>query len=244
MKAIAFWNRKGGTGKTTTTGNTAAYLAEYGRVLMIDTDPQGNLTSWMAKDPQAELADVLNGTMALTECIQSVGQNLDILPTFAIGGDLKEYAETKLFKQPFAFADLCDSIEQAGYDYAVFDLAPGDSILERSVIGSVDEVILVANPEYFAADGLEAATSTLQEVRKAMRATFSSGKLVANRIHKNYAAHQVLLESYANNPEWSLYRVGQSTKIHDAVMMKGTVKEWDPGNKHAPEYKRLAEGVK
>lgn len=244
MKAIAFWNRKGGTGKTTTAGNTASYLAEYGRVLMIDTDPQGNLTSWMAEDPQAELADVLNGAMALTEAIQNVAENIDILPSFAIGGDLKDFAETKLFKQPFAFADLYDSIEQAGYDYAVFDLAPGDSILERSAIACTDDVVLVANPEYFAADGLEAATSTLHDVKQSMRAQFNSGKLVANRIHKNYAAHQVLLDSYENNPDWSLYRIGQSTKIHDATMMRGTIKEWDPANKYAPEYQRLAEGVK
>jgi chromosome partitioning protein len=239
MKTIAIWNRKGGTGKTTTTGNTGAYLADHGKVLLIDSDPQGNLTSWLAKNPQIELADVLQGSSALQEAIIPIGANLDIVPTFSIGGDLNTFAETRLPSLPFAFVDFQEQVQALGYDYLMYDMAPGDSILQRAILATANEVLLVATPEYFASDGLEAAMAILEEVKKTRRATYHVKKMVINRINKAYASHDVYLENFGQS-DFELYAIGQNTRIHDAVMFHGTIKEWDPGNKFAPIFQSLA----
>lgn len=242
MKTIAIWNRKGGTGKTTVAGNVAAYMGDHGRVLLVDSDPQGNLTSWLAGDYELELADVLNGKATIEKAAKKVVYHLDIIPTFAIGGELNTFAETKLPALPFAIDDLKIEAERAGYDYLVFDMAPGDSILQRSTLATADEVILVASAEYFAADGLESAIEILNEVRRTRRAQFNVRRLVVNRLNKTYASHDVFLTNFKESG-FELYQIGQNTRIHDAVMFHGTIKEWDPGNKFAPVFQSLAGAI-
>jgi cellulose biosynthesis protein BcsQ len=170
-----------------------------------------------------------------------IRENLDLIPSFAIGGDLKQWSETQLPSKPFAFADLGEAARR--YAYMVLDLAPGDSILEWSALASADEVVLVAAPEYFSSDGLESAQDSLNRIRADRRARFSSSRLVVNRINRSYAAHSVLLEEMGSDG-YELYEIGQSTGIHDAVMYRQTVFEYEPGNKYTSEYQRLAQGIR
>jgi chromosome partitioning protein len=243
MKSIAFWNRKGGTGKTTTAGNVAFELRHYGRTLLVDCDPQANLTSWYGPEGiERELADVLTGGCELSAAAVRIREGLDLVPSFAIGGELKRWSETELPGKPFAFADLRDAIERAGYTYVVYDLAPGDSLLEWSALASVDEVVLVASPEYFSADGLESATDSLDRIRRDRRGRFQSGRLVVNRVNRSYAAHTVLAEEFSGNG-FDVYQIGQSTGIHDAVMSHQSVFEYEPGNRYTSEYQRLAQEI-
>ena len=76
-------------------------------------------------------------------------------------------------------------LEKAGYEVAVFDLSPGISNLEKSILTVMDEVIGVAAAEYFSVDGLEVFTHELEKLRKDRRATFISNKLVVNRVNKS-----------------------------------------------------------
>jgi chromosome partitioning protein len=243
LRSIAIWNRKGGTGKTTTAGNIAGELRFHGRTLLVDCDPQANLTSWLSTGQAvSELADVLASNAGVSSAVVPVREGLDLLPSFAIGGELGKWAETELPSKPFAFSDLRDEIAGAGYAYAVFDLAPGDSSLERAVLAAADEVLLVAAPEYFSADGLESAMETLEEIRRDRRGRFDSSRLVVNRVNRSYAAHQAYAEALEGNG-MEVFTIGQSTGIHDAVMFHRTIFEHEPGNRYTSEYQRLAEAV-
>lgn len=243
MRVFGFWNRKGGTGKTTTCGNVAAEIRHYGKTLLVDCDPQSNATSWLVtKEIRHELADVLAGRTRLWDAAVNVRENLDVLPSFAIDGDLGEFAETKLPSQPFAFMDLRDECARHGYAFVLLDLAPGDSTLERAALAMCDEVVLVAAPEYFSADGLEAARATLEAVKRDRRCQFASFRLVANRAHGSYAAHKVFLDEYRANGA-TVYTINQSTPVHDAVMQHATIWEADPGNRTTGEYQRLAQDL-
>ena len=99
-KAIAFHQQKGGVGKTTLSGTIGCQSALNGyNPLLIDCDPQGNISSWfLDSTPRYELADVLQGKCFVDEAIIPLAgiENLYILPTFGIGGTLKNYSETKL----------------------------------------------------------------------------------------------------------------------------------------------------
>ena len=76
MRPIAFHIEKGGSGKTTLTGNVAHELSRYRKTLMIDVDPQGNLSSWYVVKPfQFDLADVLQDKFAIEDALIEVRKN-------------------------------------------------------------------------------------------------------------------------------------------------------------------------
>lgn len=243
MKTIAFWNRKGGTGKTTTAGNVAGELRYFGRTLVVDCDPQSNMTAWLAPEAQHELADVLSGSMGISKAITPARPGLDILGGFAIGGELRSWIETNIRNKPFAFSDLAETAAAAGYQYMIFDLAPGDGATEIYALSACDSVILVANAEAFSYDGIEAAEFTLGEVKANLRARFEVSALVANRVNRSYLAHHAYLHAINQSP-YPVYSIGQSTAIHDAQPAHKTLNEYEPGNAWTSEYLRIAEALK
>jgi cellulose biosynthesis protein BcsQ len=245
MIKIAFHVQKGGTGKTTTTGNIGFEMSKMCRVLMIDGDPQGNLTSWYCPEGISyDLADVLQEKVPLRQAIQPIAgtSNLDLLGTIAIDGELKEWAETKLSGEMYAFHDLIEKIEDLGYDAVLFDLSPGMSLLERSILSVMDEVVPVIAAEFFSLDGIEIAENELQKIRKKMRGKFTADRLVINRLNKSYSSHRGILEEL-EKLTYRTYVIGQSTGISDAVLHRMSLSEYDTENKYLEEYNRLVKDL-
>ena len=244
MKSIAFHIEKGGTGKTTMAGNVGHELAALGfKTVIADGDPQGNLSSWLVhSDFDAELADVLEEEATVYQAIVQVREFLHVLPTFGVGGGLKDFAESKLFRQPFAFADLRDRIDKWGADFLVWDLGPGISELERAILATCDEVIPVTMPEFFSVDGLEIFTYHLDKLRKERRAEFTTTKLVMNRVNRAYSYHKAYAEQLGGLG-YELFTVGQSTDVSDGVPNHQVLTEYNPGNRYAGEIQRLAKAV-
>ena len=240
MKAIAFHVEKGGVGKTTMVGNVGFQLAGRVKTLMVDADPQGNLTGWyVAEGIGADLADVLQGKATLEEAILPVRKNLSLLPTVAIDGELKTWSETQLPSKPFAFADVREKIDALGFEVALFDLGPGISILEKSILAAMDEVVGVAAAEAFSVDGLEIFEHELAKLRTDRRADFSVNKLIINRVNHAYSLHSAYLEQFKSLP-YRIYQIGQSTGISDCVPAHQSVFEFDPRNRNAKEFERIA----
>ena len=105
MKTVAYHIQKGGTGKTTMCGNTAFQAAFHKRTVMIDCDPQGNLSSWFLIDGiRFDLADVLKQKVKLKEALHQVRDNLWLLPTAAIDGELKEWSQSNPVEADLKYA--------------------------------------------------------------------------------------------------------------------------------------------
>jgi cellulose biosynthesis protein BcsQ len=243
VKAIAFYTQKGGTGKTTLSGNVAFELGAYKKTLMIDGDPQGNLTGWYVTDPiDFDLADVMLGRCSAEQAIIQLREGLFLLPTIAIDGELKGWSETQLAGKPFAFQDLRDSIEALGFDYIVFDLGPGMSMLEKSILAICDEIVGVVGAEAFSADGLEIFENELDKLKKDRRATFVTERLVINRVNRSYSLHNAYIEQFSSLP-YGMYQIGQSTGISDCVPAHQSIFEFDPGNRWTSEFQRLAKEI-
>jgi len=176
MKTIAFGIQKGGVGKTSISCTTACHIATKGRTILLDFDPQGNASTWLAlMGPQYELATVLGGKVTVDKAITPTTiPNLDILATFGLDGELKLYSETQLLTEPLIVFELMKEIAALGYEYAVMDLSPGMGALEKAALRGADEVVTPMTPEAFGLDGLQIFNNELAKAIKPFK-SFMAG---------------------------------------------------------------------
>ena len=245
MKSIAFSLQKGGVGKTTLSAHIAWAAAEAGiETVLIDADPQGNTTSWLAKSPpRHELADVLNGSVKLPEALMPIRDNLRLLGTFAIGGDLPKYDDARtMLDQPHLFADLCDNLALLHFDLAVFDLSPGMGTLEQMVLKSVDEVITPLTPEFFSLDGIQIFKEALEDLNRKQRTNVLHRRIVANMINRSFRRHRSICREF-EKLDYELFSVPQDSRMAEALLAHETVFEYAPDSRAVPELRRLAAAV-
>ncbi|NNM55139.1 MAG: ParA family protein [Spirochaetales bacterium] len=241
MKTIGFHIQKGGVGKTTCAVNTAAELALAHKVLVVDADPQGNTTSWMVTEEiDKDLCDVLQGKASLGEAIKKVRENFWILPTFAIGGELRAWTDVNLANKPKAITlNVMGKAQELGFDFVVFDMSPGMATLERMLVRNCDEVVGIVKAEYFSFDGIETYEAEIRKLREDFDAVFVADKLVLNQVNKGFGIHNAYAEKLATT-KYTLFSIGQSTKVAEAQVHHQTLREFDPKNKANDEFAKVA----
>ncbi len=209
-KTVAFHLQKGGVGKTTISGTLACQSALNGKeTLLVDCDPQGNLSSWFLTDPpKYELSDVLQGKCFVFDAIVKVNlvDHLYILPTFGIGGTLKTYSETKLAEEPFILQDLVKEVSEE-YDHIILDLSPGLGRLERSALIASDEIVTPMTPEVFSLDGLEIFIDELAKLKKNMRAAVKHNKIIINSYDERIRQHRDIFSAAEASGRFLVYRI-------------------------------------
>lgn len=168
-RKIVFANQKGGVGKTTSSVNLGAYLAETGkRVLLIDFDPQGNLTSAVGGNDELDgIYEVISGDTSLFEAVQRtsvenlfvVGSNINLT-----GANIElvgvEHNEYFLKRQ-------LDQVEHE-WDYIIIDCPPSLGILTLNGLVAADYVVIPLQCEYFALEGLTQLMRTIKSIQKSL----------------------------------------------------------------------------
>ncbi len=217
MRSFAFHLQKGGVGKSTLSVSVAYALSQRYRTILVDADPQGNSSMWLAdgREIQHELADVLAGKIDPGSVIVSIRDRLDLLPTFGVGGDLKLYGENQLSREPFVFVDLLEALETLGYDVAVFDLSPGMSQLERSVLMAITEVIVPMMPDVFSLDGLATFADEAKRIEKGFKRPVRFRRLVVNGLNRSIRQHREIHER-ALRTTFEVFTVGQDPVFRKA----------------------------
>lgn len=168
-KIMAVANQKGGVGKTTTSINLAACLGKKGKkVLILDTDPQGNTTSGFGINKQ-ELTltsyDIILGNERISDIIiKTKFKNVDVVPSsINLAASEMELAEQKdrLSKIRNAIVPIKDD-----YDFIIIDCPPSLGLITLNALGCADSIIMPIQCEYYALEGLSQLMDTVRRVKK------------------------------------------------------------------------------
>ena len=242
-KSIAFHIIKGGNGKTTLSGNIGYKISEKHKTILIDCDIQANLSNWFLKEnTDYELSDCLQGEI-LDKAIKQINENLFILPTKLKDSNLKNYAETKLFQEPFIFEDLNEELYKKGFEYIIYDLSPSISQLERCILLSIDEVITPITPEYFSFEGIELFYNELQKINKSYRKNIKYNKIIINMINKSFETHKQYVGLLNNLQKYKVFQVGQDRKIADSQKHHQTIFEYFPKSHTIEELNNITQSL-
>lgn len=244
MKKICFHIQKGGVGKTSVAGNVASLTAREGKkTLLVDFDPQGNVSSWFcAERPRHDIADVITGKAAAEEALYRLDENWSLLPVIAIGGSLKNWAETELVRSPRAIEFLIADLEKLGFDYAFFDCSPSFSMLERSVISCMDEIINPLSAEFFSIDGIENFVNELRHIEKANRRIIKNDKIVVNLLNRSFARHRAFLEEL-EKLRYRIFVIPQDSKVAECQIAHQSLVEFESRAKSLPFFMELVKAV-
>jgi len=243
---VAVLNQKGGTGKTTTSVNLAAGLAEKGgRVLLVDADAQGNVGISLGLKAQYTLYHVLMGEVSVDDAVVPIGNNFDVL----CSDDMLAAAEIKLAQHPTRGAVLSSRLELAGkkdggYTHIVIDCAPSLSLINQNALCAVDEVIIPVACDYLSLVGVKQVLKTLKNVHAHLGHTVKVGGVIPtfydHRAKICRDSHEALKKHFG---DLCLPPIRQNTKLKEAPSHRKTIFEHDPNSSGAEDYRVVVDTI-
>lgn len=247
-RVIAIANQKGGVGKTTTTINLSSCLAELGqKVLVVDTDPQGNTTSGLGIDKETAESTVYQlmiGECEIKDClIHTDFERLDVIPSNVnlagaeidlIGIEDREYILKK------ALTDIRNE-----YDFVILDCPPSLNMLTVNAMTAADTVLVPIQCEYYALEGLSQLMHTISLVQKRLNPELEIEGVVFTMYDARTNLSLQVVENVKENLKQTIYKtiIPRNVRLAEAPSHGLPINYYDAKSAGAESYRLLAEEV-
>ena len=247
-RILAVANQKGGVGKTTTSVNLAAGLAQSGRrVLLVDLDPQGNATMGSGVDKRAARRTVYHVLLGLGDLApirtRSTSGGFDLLPANReLAG-----AEVELVALPNRESRLKAALQrvQNDYDFIFIDCPPSLSLLTLNGLVAAQAVLIPMQCEYYALEGLSDLVATIKRVRAHLNPQLEIAGLLRTMFDPRNTLSQQVSEQLEQHFGDKVYRtlVPRNVRLAEAPSYGVPAVAWDSSAKGAQAYLALTEEI-
>lgn len=245
MKTIAITNQKGGVGKTTISFNLSRILADKfkKRVLVIDNDPQGNLTSSFINEESGFLGNILDiydekpgQPIEITNRLHLLGANINLAP-------VAERAFPVIFNLKNGITKLNGSSQVLPYDFVIIDCLPSFGHLNLAALVAADYVLIPVKPSPYALSGMQDLLKTTYKVKKNLNANLEILGIVINQVEGRKTILQsdmqdALKENYPDLIFDSTIK--KRIKLEESPIFKKGITTYQPNSSSAEEFVQFA----
>lgn len=254
-EVIAIANQKGGVGKTTTTFNLGVALAHAGkRVLLVDSDPQGDLTTYMGIHDPDNIPVTLSTLMERSikdedinskEAILKHDEGIDLIPSNLELSSM-EVSLVNAMSREFTLRNCLSDIKDK-YDYVLIDCMPSLGMITINALACADKVIIPVQSEFLAAKGMSHLMNTVLKVRKQINPNLKVGgillTMVDGRTNLSKDIASELRSTYGT--VFKLYdnQIPRGVKAAESSRMGESVLSYDSSSKVAQSYIDFAKEV-
>ena len=247
-KIIAIANQKGGVGKTTTSINLSACLAEKGKkVLVIDTDPQGNTTSGFGiekNDLENTIYELILGECSIRDgIIKNVIENVSVLPSNVnlaaaeielIGVERKEY----ILKNEVDYV-------KGEYDFIIIDCPPSLNMLTINAMTTADSVLVPIQCEYYALEGLSQLIHTVNLVKERLNPDLDMEGVVFTMYDSRTNLSMQVVDNVKQNLKQKVYNtlIPRNIRLAEAPSYGQPINKYDAKSAGAEAYMQLADEI-